>query len=57
MASGVEDPGFDKIAKGRTSFKGVEGALTYNDALVVSPACTDEMSRRPPSLTKFVAAR
>lgn len=32
---GVEDPGFFKVNFGRTSFLGVEGALTYNDALVL----------------------
>jgi len=32
---GVEDPGFEQIVVGRTRYKGVEGALTINDAIAI----------------------
>jgi hypothetical protein len=37
----LDDPGFEAISLGRTSFRGTEGALTYNDAMVLN-----EMARQ-----------
>ena len=34
-AHGVENPGYVRLSNARTSFKGVEGALTVNDALAL----------------------
>lgn len=35
LVGGVEDPGFERINWGRTKYLGVEGALTYNDAMAI----------------------
>ena len=45
-ASGVSDPGLEKINNGRSRYRGVEGALTINDALVIKAMAESVCSPR-----------